>query len=99
MYKTVYRDRKFLNPVEGAAIINFSINHSGFDKKFNRVEIDTQISDCTKSIFLEFSFNPRDQKEYRKRIKKMDLLISSLQNLRTAIVKVNKEALKVIKKK
>jgi hypothetical protein len=73
----LYR-RKWINEGEGTAYIVTSAEmHTGFrDKKSRYCDGEIEIKDCYKQMTLEFHYST--QKAYKKRLKKIDLIIKEL---------------------
>ena len=73
-----YYSRKFLNAKEGVAAIECAANMSS-----TCCDVNTRISDCNKTVNLEFDFNTI--KKYKEKRAKLALLINELNALLTAI--------------
>lgn len=77
----LYR-RKWINKRKGTAYIVTSANmHSGWrDKTTRHADAEIEIKDCFKQMTLEFYYN--NEKQYKQRLKKIDLLTRELMVLK-----------------
>lgn len=85
--------RKYLNPKYGFASIEWTVNvregGSVNGRKYKYVDTELSISDCTRTINLDFDV--ASAREARAAIKKIDLLIDELQKFRSAMIEAGIE--------
>lgn len=89
--------KKFLNnDYDEGGSIHWYAERSSWkedDKSHTRVSSYLNIRDCSSSIDLDFSYYPdgRGRRDLKKRLKKLDTLITELQKLRQALEDLNDE--------
>lgn len=96
------RGQKFLNEshYEGGTVrwmvSNEETDYNILRKGKDGIESELVITDCSRSIALEFgSENP---KQFKKRIAKLDVLIDELGKMRTTLLLVEEDSLRKKKK-
>lgn len=89
----VHHKRTFLNAEDGMAALEASVsNHSWTNKEdgkhFTNIDGGLCITDCSRSISLNFSVN--DAESLAKAVQKANRLLHAIEDLRDALVKTAK---------
>jgi hypothetical protein len=92
--KKVLYKREWLNEDEGTAYIIVDATHYSNGES---LDINIEIKDCNRQINLDFWFN--DEEERQVKLKKIDKLISIIQEARSVIANTTLKKRKVSKKK
>ncbi len=97
-------ERRWLNKKHGRA---FSISSVGFDEfketdkhpyAHDYITVNLQIGDCHEDVNLDFSFDVKNEGDYKKQIEKIDAFIESLKQLKTSMKNVRPHAISNLKK-
>jgi hypothetical protein len=88
--KRLFHRRCFLNDETGAAMLEAYVDdnswvHAQTQERHASYDGSMQITDCSRSVSLEFSFS--DVEDARQQLRKLDRLIDAAQDMRAVIVR------------
>lgn len=90
--ETVFHRRLFLNDKEGAAMVEAKLANHSYDRNGERAasyDGTLHLTDCNRSIDLSFDFYSKE--DARMAIRKLDRLIETVEDLRTAVKRAAKK--------
>ena len=79
------KTRKFLNTNQGIAAMQCHVSRTtyGEERDYGYVDADISISDCNRSVMLDFNIN--DKKDVAQKLAKIDQLIVDMVKFQTAL--------------
>jgi hypothetical protein len=88
------KTRRFLNNSQGIGALQCQVSRTSYgkDPEYGYVDADISISDCHRSIVLDFSMH--DKKDAAQRLAKIDQLIVDLVKFQTALKQATADFIK-----